>query len=209
MKQQLTLQQYRNIDLFLFALMLAIFEFVIVFFTSFTVYHISLAAVITAIIYMRWGWWGAIHAALAGVLFCFYFSFVAPAGQGPGLEQYIIYPVGNLFSLLCVPVLKKLGQERVRKDTLLSLLFSLSVILLMQGGRAVVGLVLSVVNTPLAPDWPNLLSGATASFTGDALSILFTLVVTWIVRRLDGVFEEQKHYLRRIQEEQEQSNSEQ
>ena len=209
MKRQLSLQQYRNIDLFLFGLMLAIFEFIIVHFALGSLYTVSLAAVITAIVYMRWGWWGAIHAALAGILFCLYYTISAPAGQGAGLNQYISYSLGNLFSLACVPVLKKLGQERVRKSTILSLLFSLSVILLMQTGRAVVGLTLAVVHNPSAPDWPVLLSGAAAWFTGDALSILFTLVVTWIVRRLDGVFEEQKHYLRRIQEEQEQGNTEQ
>ncbi len=39
--------------------------------------------------------------------------------------------------------------------------------------------------------------------------ILFTLVITWIVRRLDGVFEDQKHYLLRLQEERERNNTEQ
>lgn len=35
-------------------------------------------------------------------------------------------------------------------------------------------------------------------FTTDSLSLLFTGVVVWIARRLDGVFENQKHYLLRI-----------
>ena len=35
-------------------------------------------------------------------------------------------------------------------------------------------------------------------FTTDALSLLFTGVILWIARRLDGIFENQKHYLLRI-----------
>ena len=200
MKRQLSLKEYRAIDLGLFAAMLALFEFLIVRFTTVSLYTVSLAAVITAIVYMRWGWWGAIHAVLAGVLFCFYYSGVAPPGEQPRLEQYIIYPVGNLLSLLAVVWLKRMGEERVRQKVSLSLLFSLMVILLMQGGRAAVALTLGVATTP---------ETALGYFTADALSILFTLVVTWIVRRLDGVFEEQRHYLTRIQEEQERNNAEQ
>ena len=199
MKRQLSLEEYRAIDLTLFAVMLAFFEFLIVRFTTTSLYTVSLAAVITAVVYMRWGWWGAIHAVLAGVLFCFYYSGVAPPDQRPGLEQYIIYPLGNLFSLAAVPVLKKQGEERVRKSVTASLLFSLSVILLMQGGRAVVALTLRTTTLEGSLNW----------FTADALSILFTLVVTWIIRRLDGVFEEQRHYLTRIQEDRERNNTEQ
>ena len=193
MKRQLSLEEYRAIDLTLFAVMLAIFEFLIVRFTTASFYTVSLAAVITAVVDMRWGWWGAIHAVLAGILFCFYYSGVAPADRQPGLEQYMIYTLGNLFSLATVPVLKKWGEERVRKSVTASLIFALAVILLMQGGRAAVALILRAA----AP------REAIGYFTTDALSILFTLVVVWIVRRLDGVFEEQRHYLTRVQEERE------
>ena len=192
MKRQLSLEEYRAIDLTLFAVMLALFEFLIVRFATVSVYAVSLAAVITAVVYMRWGWWGAIHAVLAGVLFCFYYNGAAPPDQKLGMEQYIIYPLGNLFSLAAVAALKKWGEERVRQRTMASLAFSLSVVLLMQGGRAVVALILGTYT---------LYQALYHYFALDALSILFTLVVTWIVRRLDGVFEEQRHYLTRIQEE--------
>ena len=38
-------------------------------------------------------------------------------------------------------------------------------------------------------------------FTTEAITDLFTLVILWIVRRLDGILEEQQHYLKRIREE--------
>lgn len=198
MKKQLTLQQYRNIDLFLFAAMLAIFEFLIVRFAIASVYTLSLAGAVCAIVYMRWGWWGGIHAALAGVLFCFYYSRFVPGAAAVDWTDYVIYIIGNLFSLLAVFGLLKAGKERVRQNTLASLGFALAVILLMQGGRALMALTLGA--DPRA---------ALGFFYYDPLSILFTLVVTWIVRRLDGVFEDQKHYLLRLQEERERNNSEQ
>ncbi len=187
MKNQLTFEQYRGIDLFLFALMFAVFEFIIVrvaiggFFRD-QAFTVSLAAAITSIVYMRWGWWGGIHAALSGLLFCLYY--------GGRAEQYAIYVIGNLFSLAAVPVLLKVGKEKIRTGKFASLLFPLAVILLMQGGRV---LTAAVLGTPFLK--------ALGFFTTDSLSILFTLVIVWIARRLDGIYEDQKHYLLRIQEE--------
>lgn len=190
MKNQLTFSQYRAIDLSLFALMFAVFEFIIVkvstkgiFFDP--AYTVSLAGAIVSIVYMRWGWWGGIHAALAGALFTFYY--------GGRIDQYAVYALGNLLSLLAVPVLLKKGKETVRTGRFLSLLFPLAVCLLMQLGRAGVSLALG-----------GSLGEATGFFTTDALSIVFTLVIVWIARRLDGIYEDQKHYLLRVQEEQQQ-----
>ncbi len=188
MKRQLTLREYRTIDLLLFALMFAVFEFIIVRAATGSLFRdqaftVSLAAAITSIVYMRWGAWGAIHAALAGILFCLW------SGGAPG--QYIIYTVGNLFSLPAALVLKKAGAERVRTSLWGSMLFPLAVILLMQGGRAAVALLLGA-----AP------GGVLGFFTTDSLSIIFTLVIVWIAGRLDGGYEDQKHYLLRLQQKQ-------
>lgn len=199
MKKQLTLQQYRNIDLVLFAVMLAVFEFLIIRFATGTFYGtVSLAAALVSIVYMRWGWWGGLHAALAGALFCAYCSMVPSTTQGVGPQDYLIYIVGNLFSLLAVPVLLKLGKEKVRQGVFWSLGFSLAVLLLMQGGRMLMALTVGKSAGEIIYSY----------FLYDSLSILFTLVVTWIVRRLDGVFEDQKHYLLRLQEERERNNTE-
>lgn len=200
MNKQLTLQQYRTIDLLLFAAMLAIFEFLIVRFATGSMFGtVSLAAALTTIVYMRWDWWGGLHAALAGALFCFYYGQVAAASQTIDWRDYLTYIVGNLFSLLAVAALQRLGKERVRQSVWLSLGFGLAVVLLMQGGRMLVALTLGKTPDVLIRSY----------FLYDSLSILFTLVITWIVRRLDGVFEDQKHYLLRLQEERERNNTEQ
>ena len=187
MNRRRTWKQYRAIDLSIMALMVAVFEFLIVNAASFwfpdQLYTVSLAAALTSIVYMRWGAWGGIHAVEVGVVYCFF------AGGTP--EQYVIYCIGNLFSLFAVIVLKAVGKEKVRTGKL-SLVFPLLVLLLMHAGRGAVALVLgagpgSVVNF----------------FTMDSLSYVFTFVIIWIARRLDGVYEDQKHYLLRINTERE------
>ena len=184
MGKRRTWKQYRTIDLVLIAVMLAVFEYLIITAASFwfpdQLYTASLAAAVTTIVYMRWGVWGAIHAAEAGVVFCMF------AGGTP--EQYLIYGAGNLLSLLALIPLEKLGKERVRTGRL-GLLLPLLVQLLMHAGRVLVSLVLGAV--------PGLWE-AMNFFTMDSLSYIFTFVIIWIARKLDGVYEDQKHYLLRI-----------
>lgn len=187
MEKQRTVGEYRTIDLTIFAVMLAVFEYIIYMAAKYwfprELYTVSLAAVITSIVYMRWGPWGAIHAVEAGIVFCLL--------SGATWEQYVIYCLGNAFSLLALLLFIKPGKEKVREGRL-SLVFPLLVQLLMHGGRALTALLLGA---PLA--------SVTGFFVADSLSYVFTLVILWIVRRLDGVYEDQIHYLLRFKAEEE------
>ena len=182
MKRQRTWKEYRAIDLALLGLALAVFEFLIVRAANWWFpgqpFTVSLAAAMTSIVYMRWGAWGAIHAAEAGLVFCWF--------SGATGEQFVIYCVGNLFSVLAVLLLKGVGKERVRTGNL-SLVFPLLVQVLLQAGRAAVALLLGA-------DPAN----AVGFFAADSLSLLFTFVIIWIARKLDGIYEDQKHYLLRV-----------
>ena len=182
MEKRRTWKEYRTIDLALMAVILAVFEFLIVTAANFwfpdQLYTVSLAAAVTSIVYMRWGAWGGLHAFEAGFVFCLF--------SGGTAEQYIYYSIGNLFSLLAVLLLKAMGKERVRTGYL-SLIFPLLVQALMHLGRGVAAVALG------AP------AGSMVEFfTTDSLSYLFTFVIIWIARKLDGVYEDQKHYLLRI-----------
>ena len=187
MRRQRTWKEYRTIDLALMALMLAVCEFLVVNAAGFwfpdQLYTVSLAAAVSSIVYMRWGVWGGVHAVEAGVVYCLF------AGGRP--QQYVVYCVGNLFSLFAVILLRAAGKERVRTGHL-SLVFPVLVQLLMHAGRAAVSVVLGA-----AP------GSAVNFFTTDSLSYLFTFVIIWIARKLDGVYEDQKHYLIRINTEEE------
>ena len=64
MKRQRSWKEYRAIDLTIMAVMLAVFEYLIIAAARFwfpnQLYTASLAASVTSIVYMRWSWWGAI-----------------------------------------------------------------------------------------------------------------------------------------------------
>lgn len=180
---------YRAIDLTLFAVMLCVFESLIVRASSSLLFRdqaftVSLAAAIVSIVFMRWGVWGGIHAALAGAVYCV-------AGGGTP-SQFAVYIIGNLFSLLAIPFLRRVGSERIRLNVWLSFALGLLVLLLMQLGRFSVSM---IGGAPAAE--------AFRFFTTDSLSAVFTLVIIWIVRRLDGVWEDQLHYLKRFRSEEE------
>ena len=186
-------KQYRAIDLTMFAGMLVIFEFIIVMAARFWFpgqpFTVSLVAAITTIVYMRWGCWGVIHAMLGGVVYSFM--------SGAAAHQYLIYVVGNIFSLISVFILIKVGKEKVRTSTL-GMLYPILVLLLMQTGRAIVALLLGAEPANIV----GLLGAEPANIVGfyttDSLSMLFTFVIIWIARRLDGVYEDQIHYLLRV-----------
>lgn len=188
MEQRRTVGQYRMIDLSLFLVMLAVAETVIV--KAATAwfpgqpYTLSVVGAITAIVMMRWGIYGGIHAAAGGAVFCL--------ASGATPEQFLIYCGGNLLGLGVLVMRKVLGPERIREDTLRSMLFGLLTILLMQLGRGLVALITGAS-----------LQGALAFITTDVLSILFTVLIVWITRRLDGVFEDQINYLLRLARERE------
>ncbi len=186
MNRHMTLKQYRNLDLFLFAVMLILSESLIVnaairWFPD-QLYTVSVCVAVVSIVMMRWGAWAAIHAVLGGLVYCFW------AGGSP--KQFLIYGAGNLFSLISLLMFRFPGRKRICGNVLLTLLFALCTQLFMQMGRACVSFV----------------SGASANtglhfITTDALSGLFTMVIVWIAGRLDGLFEDQISYLLRVQKE--------
>ena len=183
MRKQRTFQQYRAIDLTLFAVMLCVSETIIVRAATFwypdQLYTVSAVGAIVTIVLMRWGPWAAIHAALGGL------AFTLASGGTP--RQILIYCAGNLLALLALLPLRKFGGEKIRNDQFLSVVFALFTLLLMQLGRAAVAFVTGAE-----------LRSCFGFLTTDALSYLFTGVIVWIARRLDGIFEDQKHYLLRV-----------
>jgi hypothetical protein len=142
-------------------------------------YTVSAVGALVSIVLMRWGGFAALHAALGGLVFSL--------ASGGTAQQTLIYCVGNLLALLMLLPRRLLGAERIRGDAFLSVGFGLLTLLLMHLGRAAVALAMGAA----ARD-------CLGFFTTDALSLLFTGVIVWIARRLDGIFEDQKHYLLRV-----------
>ncbi len=184
-----TIGRYRAIDLSLFAVMLAVFETIVV--KAGTAWFreepwmVSVTGVITAIVMMRWGPWAAIHAVLGGLVLC--------AVSGAGARQplmWAIYGIGNLGGMAGLLLLKKWGGEAIRNNVYRTLLFGAAVLLGMQIGRALLSLILIRDSGALI-----------LYFTPEIVTMLFTLVLMWIVRRVDGLFEDQRHYLKRFHQQ--------
>ncbi|MCR5760447.1 MAG: hypothetical protein K6F82_00355 [Sphaerochaetaceae bacterium] len=188
----MSFKQYRANDLLVLAVVMIVFETIVVKaaprFSS-QPYSLSLIPAVTCIVYMRWGVWGCIHAVLGGLVSCI--------ASGADASQYLIYAAGNLLSALSLVVLFKVGKEKIRSKVFWSLLYSFLVTLLMQLGR---GLVAFFLGNPIEIVFKFVLT--------DSLSGVFALVIVWIVRRLDGVFEDQKAYLFRINREEEEERNE-
>lgn len=172
MKHQISFSQYRAIDLTILTGVLLFSEWIIslAVFRWFPeqLYVASAAAAVTALVMMRWNWYAAIPAVVGGLGYSLL--------HGGSLNHVLIYCLGNLPALLACPVLKRIGKEKIRSDTLLTLLFGLAVQLLMQLGRA---LVAGVLGYP-----PEACLGF---ITTDTLSELFTFVILFSVRKSDGL----------------------
>lgn len=192
MKQQITFRQYRAMDMFLFTALLCVCETLITlgatrWFPG-EAYTLSITPAVTAIVMVRWGGFAAIPAVLGAFVFCL--------ASGASVAQYIIYCVGNLAALVLTQFLRRDGWKRLHDNVLLTMLYGLLTAVLMQVGRGVLALVLG---TPVAT--------CLGFVTTDVLSGLFAVIIVWIMRRLDGMLEEQRHYLKRVAEEMERERS--
>ncbi len=185
--------RYRLIDLGLWLIIMAVFETIVAraalsWFPA-QAYYVSVVPVVSAIVYMRWGAWGIIHAIAGGAITCLAMGFES--------NVYLAYVLGNALSLGACGLIRLMGSEKIRADALKTLLYGFVVFLLMIAGRSLV----------------MLLQGASLQqiyrrFAPEIVTLLFTEVIVWIVKRLDGVFEPQGQYVKRISKEQEQERGE-
>lgn len=182
----LTFKQYRTIDLGIMAVILFLFEMLTA--TAATkwfpgeLYTLSPTITVVCIVMMRWGGYAAVHAAAGGAAFC-----IASGASG---QQFIMYCVGNCFALLAMILFKTHGKTKVKDMPLLTVIYTAAAYAGAQLGRWIIGLCFGAS-----------LDSIVMFLTTDSLSLLFAVVVVSISRRLDGLFEDQKAYLIRTQEE--------
>lgn len=186
-QKALTFKQYRAADLTIFAVILCALEGVIgvaanawfpeQFFT------VTLIYALVCLVFMRWGAFGVIHAVLGGITYAL--------ANGGDAKQYLIYGVGNAFVALTILYVHFVGRERIRKNIWLTIAHVLLTYLAIVIGRTLMSLIFNqdVVNLFLA-------------FAGtDVLSAVIGLVIVLICRRQNGLYEDQKAYLTRTQEQ--------
>lgn len=179
-------KQYRRIDLGILLVLLVCAEILIAVaardWFPHEAYVLSPTIAVVCIVMMRWNGYAAVQAVGGAAALC--------AASGANGAQFAVYGIGNCFALAALLLLRVFGKERVRASAWLTLLFTAAAFSGAQLGRWLVGL---------------LLGGSTGDlvqlFTTDSLSLLFAVVTVQLARRLDGVFEDQIHYLVRTQDE--------
>jgi hypothetical protein len=186
--RQISFRQYRFTDLFLFALILVVFELIVHF--AFIAYQgdffFSPMLIVALLVMMRWGWVSVFYAVGDGLLYCLLNS----GNEGFGNHFYAIYMIGNAFVLLLLLMTKFMGKEKIRSKWYFSALYVVlgwfSVVI----GRTLVSLPFGIA----------FIDAFTAQLS-DLISLALALVLVLIFRRLDGMFEDQKHYLFRLEKE--------
>ncbi len=182
----LSLKQYKTIDLTILFILLAAAEWLIakaagVWFPD-EIYVLSPMTAMVCIVMMRWGACAAIHAFGGGLALCM--------ASGAEPRQYAVYCIGNCLALAALALFRAFGKEKIRTSPALTLLFTASAFAGAQLGRWLVGLMLG----GSAGDIVTL-------FTTDSLSLVFAVVAVQLSRKLDGVYEDQLQYLKRVQQE--------
>lgn len=183
---QITFKQYRNIDLAILTVLTVVFEVITTMASSkwFVLQPVALSITLAlvCIAMMRWDAFAAVLAVLGGFTYCLV--------SGGTKEQYLIYCVGNVMALSGLVVLKLFGKETVRDSVFKLLIFGLFSYVGMGLGRWVVSLFFGGSITVLP-----------VYLTTDIMTLVFAEIILLLFRKSDGMLEDQKAYLLRLDRE--------
>ena len=187
--REITFSQYRTTDLFLFAVIVALAELLAfaatVWFPDEAIFSFSFMLPLVLIIMMRWGWPSVFYSIESAIIYCALHSHT--------WEFYLSYAVGNAAIVLTLIYLLPVGKERVSKSWYLSAVMVITgwalQVLVRSGMMVATGL--SDFVTALA-----YLCGITSD--SGLLSLVMGVIAVLVVRKFDGLFEDQKLYLIRI-----------
>ena len=184
--KQITFKQYRSIDLVMLCVLTAVFEGIVTFAPSewfaLQAMSVSITLAMTCIAMLRWNTFAVLPAIVGSLAFC--------VSSNATLQQYLIYCVGNIACLIAVPIVQRIDKEKIRLRFLRRTSFAIIVYLCMALGKWIVSLLFEIT-----------ISSLIAFVATDILSLLFAVLVLYICKGLDGVIEDQKAYLIRLDEE--------
>ena len=180
---QITFKQYRTIDISILVALTIIFEGIATlasakWFAAQPV-AISIALAMICIIMMRWGWQATFAAAAGGFVFCIL--------SGATAQQYIIYCIGNIFALSGMVWFKVFGKEGICKSLWLITLFVSTAYIGQVLGRSMIAIIFG-----------DNISTIVTFATTDIMSLVFAILVIALFRKTDGMLEDQKTYLLRL-----------
>ena len=184
--KQITFKEYRMLDLIIFTVFTIVFEAIATYASGTWFWaqaiNISVTLLLVCIVMMRWSGWAAIQAVVGGLVYCF--------AAGATTEQYIVYSIGNLLGLVALLLIRFVGKEKIRQSKMQLVLLATITYIGMAIGKTVVGLFFG-----------GTISDFVLYVTTDIISLLFATVVLVLLRKTDGMIEDQKAYLFRVERE--------
>ncbi len=189
----ISIGQYRTTDLVIFAVILIIFDlleyYASILFGTAAIFSFSLTVPITLLVMMRWGWYSVFYAVGDGILLSLLYNRTM-------WQSYLSYGVGSGALMLMLLVLKFAGKEKIASKYYWTALF-------VTGGWVLQNLAITALNAICGfPFVSSLSSNFGFGLTG-LLSLAMAIVITLVLRKLDGMYEDQLTYLKRVKGEQE------
>ena len=190
---QITFKQYRTIDVIILVALTTVFEGIATLATArwFALQPVALSIglAMVCVTMMRWGWQAAFGAFFSGLVFCFL--------SGATAQQFVIYCIGNIFALLGMVWFKVFGKEGIRNSLLLITLFVSTAYAGQVIGRSLIAIL-------FGDSW-----GAFVTFaTTDIMSLVFAVLVIALFRQTEGMLEDQKAYLLRLDKQKKETQDE-
>ena len=184
--KQITFQQYRTIDILILVALTTIFEGVATLATArwfaLQPVAVSIGLAMICILMMRWGARAAFAAFASGFVFCFL--------SGATVQQFVIYCIGNMGALLGIVWFKVFGKEGIRKSLWLVTLFVSTAYVGEMLGRSVIAILFG-----------DSIGTIVTFLTTDIMSLVFAILVIALFRKTEGMLEDQKEYLLRLDQQ--------
>ncbi len=189
----ISVKQYKSTDLFIFAIIVIIYDLLAhyapLLFTDEIAFSFCLTVPITLLIMIRWGWCSVFFAVGDGLL-------LTLINNTSSWQSYLCYGVGNAALMLLLIPVKLLGKKKIASKWYFTSLFVIC-------GWAVQNLAISVMNAICGLPFVSYLASNFGFGITGVLSLAMGLAITLVLRRLDGMYEDQLEYLKRLKGERE------
>ncbi len=187
-EKKLSFKAYRAIDILIFTILTLLFETVALWATrEFNgIFYISIFYGMSLIVMKRWNIHATITIVASGFLYALILSGL-PSKEN--INNYLVYIIGDLFILIDMVWFIK-GKEKLNKSGFL-IGYIISGFLLVEFGRSFMFMLFG----------NNFISIFLGMIGPDSMSLLITFLIILIAKKQNGLFEDQKKYLIRLNKE--------
>lgn len=187
----ISLRQYRLTDLFIFAVILVAFDLLACYAPKLVpqgaYFTFTLTVPITLLVMMRWNWISVFFAIGDGIL-------LSLLNHINVWQSYLSYSAGNCFMMFLLLLTKFVGKEKIAGRWYFTALFVILAWVLMNFG-------ITAVEAICGFGFVECLKVNFGLGINGLMSLALALIVILVMRKLDGMFEDQKHYLLRLDKE--------